>query len=365
VLSAFTGGDNSAGGPLKEAGTTHWISPNLGATDLSGFSALPGGFRYYDGAFAFTGYFGFWWSSTADGGSGAWSRYMYYTSANVTHVNYNLLCGFSVRCVQGDPTNPPASPSISTAIAGNGSVTISWNAVNGATSYNLYYQAGTSIDKASATIKIGVNSGYAVTGLTNGTQYTFAVSAENAGGESGLSLVRRATPQVTAGTVTDIDGNVYHTVTIGTKVWMLENLKTTRFNDGTTIPLVTDGTIWGSLTTPGYCWYNNDTANKTMYGGLYNWYTINTGNLAPTGWHVAKDEEWGTLPDTAGFSALLGGYRTGGNGTYLSNKAAPIYWSSTQFEPNEGYGFSAMFGKYMSSEPFPMTFGLSIRCVKN
>jgi hypothetical protein len=79
-------------------------------------------------------------------------------------------------------------------------------------------------------------------------------------------------------TVTDIDGNVYHTVTIGTQVWMVENLKTTKYNDGTAIPLVTDGTVWGSDTTPAYCWYNNDEGTfKKIYGALYNWFAVNNG----------------------------------------------------------------------------------------
>lgn len=92
--------------------------------------------------------------------------------------------------------------------------------------------------------------------------------------------------------ITDIDGNVYTSVTIGTKVWMVENLKTTKFNDGTAIPNVTDNTEWSDLNTPAYCWYDNEIANKATYGALYNWYAVNTGKLCPTGWHVATDDEW-------------------------------------------------------------------------
>lgn len=97
-------------------------------------------------------------------------------------------------------------------------------------------------------------------------------------------------------TVTDIDGNVYHTITIGTQTWMVENLMTTHYNDGTSIPYVTDNIHWNILASPAYCWYNNDAANnKNIHGALYNWYAVNTGKLAPKGWHVATDAEWTTL----------------------------------------------------------------------
>ncbi len=85
-------------------------------------------------------------------------------------------------------------------------------------------------------------------------------------------------PEPTTTTVTDIDGNVYNTVTIGTQVWMVENLKVTKYNDGTAIPLVT--TTWVGLLTPAYCYYDNDEAmHKNTYGALYNWYAVNTGKL--------------------------------------------------------------------------------------
>jgi uncharacterized protein (TIGR02145 family) len=99
-----------------------------------------------------------------------------------------------------------------------------------------------------------------------------------------------------AQTVTDADGNVYHTVTIGTQTWMVENLRTRKYNDGDTIPNITNATAWAELTTPAYCWYNNDSStSKTTYGALYNWYAVNTGKIAPKGWHVPTDAEWDIL----------------------------------------------------------------------
>jgi len=116
------------------------------------------------------------------------------------------------------------------------------------------------------------------------------------------------TPTPTPETVADIDGNVYRTITIGNQVWMAENLKTTKYNDGNSITLVTDGAVWSNLTTPGYCWDNNDAATyKNTYGALYNWYAVNTGKLAPTGWHIPTDEEWTTLTTFLGGTSVAGG----------------------------------------------------------
>jgi len=95
----------------------------------------------------------------------------------------------------------------------------------------------------------------------------------------------------------DPDGNKYNTIRIGKQVWTVENLRTTKYNDGTPIPHITDDKEWGSLSTPGYCYYDNsdDLEKNKRYGVLYNWYTIETGKLAPEGWHVPTDEEWITL----------------------------------------------------------------------
>jgi uncharacterized protein (TIGR02145 family) len=137
-------------------------------------------------------------------------------------------------------------------------------------------------------------------------------------------------------TVTDIDGNVYHTVTIGTQVWLAENLKTTRYNDGAPIPLVTDSTSWGNLTTPGYCWYNNDAATyKNPYGALYNWYTVNTGKLAPSGWHVPTDDEWTTLTTFLGGESVAGG---------KLKETGYIHWNNGNVGATNETGFTALPG---------------------
>ena len=102
-------------------------------------------------------------------------------------------------------------------------------------------------------------------------------------------------------TVTDIDGNDYNTVLIGSQCWMKENLKTTTYSNNSPIPNITDDSEWPVLFTGAYVWYNNDISWKNKYGALYNWYTIvNPGGLCPTGWHVPTDDEWTTLTDYIG-----------------------------------------------------------------
>jgi len=79
----------------------------------------------------------------------------------------------------------------------------------------------------------------------------------------------------------DMDNQSYPVVKIGNQWWMAENLKTTKYRDSTAIPNVTDNATWAYQTTGAYCWYNNDTGNKAIYGALYNWYSVNTGKLCP------------------------------------------------------------------------------------
>jgi len=97
--------------------------------------------------------------------------------------------------------------------------------------------------------------------------------------------------------VTDVDGNVYHTVKIGSQIWMVENYRATKFNDGTPIAHVPDSVAWQALTSPGYCFYKNTCNTDTIqrFGALYNWYTVHAEKFAPEGWKVPTDEDWETL----------------------------------------------------------------------
>lgn len=99
----------------------------------------------------------------------------------------------------------------------------------------------------------------------------------------------------TAIAMQDADGNIYHSVKIGKQEWLIENLMATKFNDGTEIPLVTAESNWNERTLPACCWFNDDSSYKNNYGALYNWQAVNTGKLAPKGWHVPSDAEWSEL----------------------------------------------------------------------
>jgi len=212
--------------------------------------------------------------------------------------------------------------------------------------------------------------------------------------------------------VNDVDGNRYKVIMIGNQLWMAENLRTTKYNDGTTIPLVTDNTAWSNLTTPGYCWYDNNSANKDTYGALYNWYTVNTGKLCPSGWHVPSDDEWtimqnyliangfnydgttfgnkyakalasttgwtssavtGAVGNTdypskrnaTGFTALPSGYRET-DGTFKLIGSVSHWWSST--ESNEINGYDREITYYfsgMSRNTPTKQSGCSVRCIKD
>jgi uncharacterized protein (TIGR02145 family) len=196
--------------------------------------------------------------------------------------------------------------------------------------------------------------------------------------------------------ILDADGNGYRTLIIGTQTWLSKNLATTKLNDGTDIPLVTDGNNqWRNLTTPACCWLNNDDIhNKEIYGALYNWFTVASGKLCPQGWHVPTDGDWTTLVNFLGgeniaggklketgtdhwqypntnatnevdFTARPGGFRAYG-GTFFSWEFTGFWWSST------GNGTDFALLRQITNDAtiierksdFKQT-GFSVRCTKN
>ena len=240
----------------------------------------------------------------------------------------------------------------------------------------------------------------ATTGLTANSMLDVYISGVE--GSFIKLLIEGTVKEGMEGVVTDVDGNYYHTVKIGSQVWMAENLKTSKYNDGRAIPLVTDNTHWAGLSAPAYCWYNNDESGfKATYGALYNWNAVNTDYICPTGWHVPDDAEWTTLTtfvggmsvaggklkekgtahwlwdnsvstDENGFTALPGGFRLMEN--FVSIGSLGIWWSSSEFSPgglpyrpeesgrhlemNNSYDY-ALLGNVLKLN------GLSVRCLKD
>ena len=147
-------------------------------------------------------------------------------------------------------------------------------------------------------------------------------------------------------TITDVDGNVYTSVTIGTQEWMVENLRTTKFNDGTPIQLVTDGAVWGALSTPGYCWYNNDEgANKVTYGALYNWKAAISA--CPAGWHLPTDAEWKILERSLGMNntdADATGWRYSGLVGGQLKETGTSHWKTPAVGATNTSGFTSLPG---------------------
>jgi uncharacterized protein (TIGR02145 family) len=133
-------------------------------------------------------------------------------------------------------------------------------------------------------------------------------------------------------TVTDIDGNVYPAVQIGGQCWMAENLNTTRYNDGSTIPNVTDPLSWIPLTSGAWCSYDNDGTNDDDHGKLYNWYAALNLNICPQGWHVPADSEWTALSDHLGGPSVAGG----------KMKAISGLWVTPNIDATNESGFSAL-----------------------
>jgi uncharacterized protein (TIGR02145 family) len=197
-------------------------------------------------------------------------------------------------------------------------------------------------------------------------------------------------------TVADCDGNIYHTIKIGTQVWMIENLKTTKYRDCTPIPNVKDDEAWGKLTAGGYCDYKNIEKNSANYGRLYNWYVIgDKRGIAPQGWHVPTNDEFNTLVEylggesvaggklkeagfanwpspnkdatnSSGFAGLPGGNRAKSGSFYALGQYGYL-WTSTENEKNSAFNRHLLLysGAFQDNYKDTKCAGFSIRCIKD
>jgi uncharacterized protein (TIGR02145 family) len=238
------------------------------------------------------------------------------------------------------------------SVYANGSVSVSGGNNNMVSKRGFCWNASGNPTIASDTVGAGSglgNFGAVIPGLSAGTAYyvkAFAINSSGSvyyGSQLSFTTLTLGMPSAGIGTVTDIDGNIYNTITLGTQVWMVENLKTTRYRDGTSITNVSDNAAWASATSGAYCDYNNDAANAVDYGRLYNLYAIkDSRNIAPAGWHLPNMSEWLTAINYLGGGGIAGG---------RMKEAGLVHWNAPNTGADNSSWFTALGSGFRSPVP--------------
>ena len=248
-------------------------------------------------------------------------------------------------------------------------------------------------------VENGIGAGaYTATlnGMKGQTMYHVRAFATNSNGTGyGSSFAVQTIDSI----LIDVNGRSYPVVQIGSQVWMGSNLKVWKFHDGTIIQCYSNPYVWDTLVIPAMTWYNDNGWMDTTYGCLYNWYAVNTGKLAPAGWHVPTDDEWSTLVDylggfevagglmkstgitnngtglwnspnlgatnSSGFSGLPGGDR-GHEGNYYDLNGFGSFWTSTEKDASYAWYRMLSYNSASARRTYDnKTFGFSVRCIKD
>jgi uncharacterized protein (TIGR02145 family) len=305
-------------------------------------------------------------------------------------------------------TTTPATMVLYTSALSGGTVTddggsdvfargVCWGTSSGPTTDNSRTSDGTGAGQFVSSIA----------GLSLGKKYYLRAYATNSVGTvygTEISFTTHVTgvnfnTSLTYGTVTDIEGRNYKIIPVGIQVWMAENLKTTKLNDGSALPIISDNADWVNLLSPAYCWFaNNDTLYENIYGAYYNWFAVSSGKLCPAGWHIPSDSEWQTLIDylggdnnagskmketgtnnwvsansdatnASGFTALPSGQRSSLDGTFNGQGVYGGWWSSTELLSSP---LSAAWCRWIHTDTTVVARneifkkdGFSVRCVKD
>lgn len=403
------------------AANTNWIyysdtcsvGFNLAGNNATGFSCLPGSLRLANGNFGYSlDGDGYWWSSTRYSNSYPWSHWTVYFEKSIIRSTFIKFNGASVRCIMDSIPlgnhilNLEADPANAGILNGAGQ-----------------YQAGEDVN-ISATANPGwefVNWKEDDVIVSTEASFNYTMPAQNINLTANF-IQAPGSFECGVGTIADVDGNIYYTVLIDSQCWLKENLRTTKYRNGTPIEyLGFDNSAWLNNTSGAYAWWSNDVSWKTKYGALYNWHAVNNSNgLCPDGWHVPTDAEWTILVDYViaqgypnnnynnpngagnalkscrqlnsplggdcntsehprwisnsvhhgfdifGFTALPGGSRTS-DGLYFVLGNNGYWWSSTELSNIDAWGrlMGSSIGSIERYNHFKKGGGFSVRCLRD
>ena len=420
-LSDFLGGVSVAGGKMKEVSYANWHYPNTGATNLSGFTGLPGGYRHFSSGFYDYGVDGLWWS-TSGLGSYSWNRKLTNSTTIFAETVKQSNLGLSARCIRceadvdGDgicDNSDECIDNIACNFEAIPSEPCEYTSCAGCMDSSFCnYDSIATIDDGSCegvgvVDECGVCNGLGPTVLAIDTIILLYDSIYYESISEWVVLETGADTTYTyecaficgneiSGQI-EHQGNFYSTVQIGDQCWFSENLNTSRYNNGDDIPNIQDGGEWSSLDqteTGAWAYFENDpdySWEGPSYTKLYNWYAVNdTRLLCPSGWHVPSDSEWTFLIDllegqevagysmkadygwgdisehqgsnSSGFSGLPGGFRSFMGGFNFDNIG--YFWSSSSYSSG-AWDRRLTEESFVGNEVSNLRNGMSVRCVKD